>query len=127
VGKSLGKVASFLSFVEVVCSPATVLDGGPLVQTATMVWCEVEKIIPLGRELETILQAVDCFTMERFSFGPSGKDLQADVSRIRDSRGCNLACSKKKRVAVDDVSLKLAHQCRSLGFSGSFLIFLKRG
>jgi hypothetical protein len=30
-GKSLGKVAGFLSFTEVVRSPAPVLDGGPLV------------------------------------------------------------------------------------------------
>ncbi len=37
VGKSLGKVAGFLSFTKVVRSPATVLDGGPLVQTATVV------------------------------------------------------------------------------------------
>jgi hypothetical protein len=50
MGKRLGKVASFLSLTEVVCSPTTVLDGGPLVQMAAVVWSEVEKIIPLGLE-----------------------------------------------------------------------------
>jgi hypothetical protein len=49
VGKSWCKVAGFLSFAEVVRLPAPVLDGEPLVQTAAVVWCEVEKIIPLGR------------------------------------------------------------------------------
>jgi len=43
--------------------------------------------------------------MERSSFGPLGKDLHNDGSRIQDSRGCSLACSKK-RVAVDDVELE---------------------
>jgi hypothetical protein len=66
----------------------------------------VEKIILLGQEQETIRQAVDCFAMERSSSGPLGKDLHADGSKIQDSRGCSLACSKK-RVAVDDVELEV--------------------
>jgi hypothetical protein len=37
VGKSLGKVAGFLSFAEVVRSLTIVLDGGPLVQTEVVV------------------------------------------------------------------------------------------
>jgi hypothetical protein len=37
--------------------------------------------------------------------GPLGKDLHADGSRIRDSRGCSLSCSKK-RVVVGDVEIE---------------------
>jgi hypothetical protein len=44
--------------------------------------------------------------MERSSYGPLGKDLHADGSRLRDSKGCSLACSNK-RVAVDDVELEV--------------------
>jgi hypothetical protein len=67
-GKSLGKVTVFLSFAEVVRLLAPDLVGRPLVQMVVVVWCEMEKLVLLGREQETIWQAVDCFAMER-SFG----------------------------------------------------------
>jgi hypothetical protein len=73
----------------------------------------VEKIIPLGREQGTLWQAMDCFAMERSSSGPLGKDLHADGSRIRDSRGCSLECSKKW-VAVDDVELEVDESVQEL-------------
>jgi hypothetical protein len=52
VWEFLGKVAGPLSFAEVVRSPSTVptLGGRPLVQSAEVAWCEVEKILPLGLE-----------------------------------------------------------------------------
>jgi hypothetical protein len=85
-----------------------------LVRMAAAVWCEMEKLIPLGRGQETIQLAVDCFAMERSSSGPLGKDLHADGSRIRDSRGCSLACSRRGLQWMTS-RLKVTHQ-RSLGF-----------
>jgi hypothetical protein len=59
-------------------------------------------------------QAVDCFAMERSSFGPLSKDLHADGSKIQDYRGCSLTCSKK-RVAVDDVELEVDASVQEFG------------
>jgi hypothetical protein len=99
-GKNLGKVVGSPSFVKVVRLSTTVFvkDSGPLVYSAEVVWCEVEKILLLGLEQETVRQAVDCFTMERSSSGPLCKDLHADGSRFRNCRGCRLACSKYRVV-----------------------------
>jgi hypothetical protein len=89
-----------------------------------VVLCEVEKIIPLGREQETLWQAMDCFAMERSSFGPLGKDLHDNGSRFRDSRGCSLACSKK-RVVVDDVEVEGDTSVQDLGIFKKLLDFFE--
>jgi hypothetical protein len=53
-GKILGKVPGVLSFAEVVHSSATVVVDRPQVQSVPVVWCEMEKIIQMGREQEMI-------------------------------------------------------------------------
>jgi hypothetical protein len=115
VGKSLGKVTGFLSFAEVVPSPSTVLDGGALVQTAAVVWSEVENIIPLGRELETIRQAMDCFALERSSFGRLGKDFMLMAPGFEIPEGV-VWHAPRRGLQWMTLRLKLTHQCRSWGF-----------
>jgi hypothetical protein len=66
-----------------------------------VVWCEMEKIIPMGREQEMIRQAVDCYTMECFSSDPLGKDPLVGGSKFRGSCGCSLACSMQRAVVGD--------------------------
>jgi hypothetical protein len=97
-GKILGKAAGFLSFAEVICSPAPVIVDGPQVQSESVVWCEMEKLIPMGREQEMIRQAVDCYAMECFSSDPLGDDPLVGGSKIRGSCGCSLACSMQRVV-----------------------------
>lgn len=58
-GKILGKGAGVLSYAGVVHSPATVVVDRPQVQPVPVVWCEMEKIIPMDREQEMIRQVVD--------------------------------------------------------------------
>jgi len=62
--------------------------------------------------------------MERSSFGPLGKDLHDNGSRFRDSRGCSLACSKK-RVVVDDVEVEGDTSVQDLGIFKKLLDFFE--
>jgi hypothetical protein len=106
VGKRLGKVAGVPLFTDVVRLSVV---GGPLVKTATMVWCEAEKISSLDREQEPLRQAVDCFALEMSSFGPLGFDLVVDSYGL-ESSSCPLgkdllACSTRR---VDDVDGEIA-------------------
>jgi hypothetical protein len=101
VGKSVGKAAGVLSFVEAVGSPVI---GEPLVQKAAVVWCEAEKIFSLDREREPFRQAVDCYDLERSSFGPLGKGLAVDCYALESSPnplGKDLLACSEKRDAVD--------------------------
>jgi hypothetical protein len=103
VGEFLGKAAGPLSFAEAVRSPSTILalGGRPLVSSAEVDGCEVEKILSLGLEQVTVRQAVDCFALERTPSGPLGKDRCADGSRDRSYKGCRKACSKCKVLEGD--------------------------
>jgi len=102
VGKSVGKAGGVLSFAEVVGSPVV---GEPLVQKSAVVWCEAEKIFSLDREREALRQAVDCYELERSSYGPLGKGLAVDCYTLECSfpstLGKDLLACSKKRDAVD--------------------------
>jgi len=84
------------------------VDGGHLVQTAGAVWCEAEMIIPLGRELESFRQAVDCYALEKSSSGPLGKDLAVGCDALERSSsgplGKDLMACSKISAAMDERS-----------------------
>jgi hypothetical protein len=81
------------------------MGGWPLVQTSgsrgaaevedarqVVEWCELEKLHPLGMEMEVVRQAVDCFALELQRLGPLSKNLHVnDCSSFRDFRGSS-AC-----------------------------------
>jgi hypothetical protein len=74
-----------------------------------VVWCEVEMIISLGRELESFWQAVDCYALERSSFDPLGEDLAVGCDALESFSSGPLgkdllACSKKR--AAGDASVQ---------------------
>jgi hypothetical protein len=106
-GNKLGKEAGLSLFAEVVHSAATVSVMGcrPLGQTSgsrgvakvedtrpVAEWCELEKFHLLGMEMEVIRQVMDCFALEKQTFGPLGKNLRVDDRfSSRDFRGSS-AC-----------------------------------
>jgi hypothetical protein len=102
VGKRVGKATGVLSFVEVLGSPVV---GEPVVQMPAVVWCEAEKIFTLDREREPFRQAVDCYELERSSYGPLGIGLAVDCYSLDYSSPSPLgkdplACSKKRDAVV---------------------------
>jgi hypothetical protein len=121
VGKSVGKAAGVLSFAELMGSPVV---GESLVQKSAVVWCEAEKIFSLDREREPFRQAVDCYDLERSSFGPLGKGPAVDCYTLECSSpsplGKDLVCSKK-RDAVDVVEAAGDVVVQELGIFRKFL------
>jgi hypothetical protein len=76
---------------------AEVEEAQPMVE-----WCELAKLLPLGLEMEVIWQVVDCFALEKQTFGPLVKNLRVDDRfSARDFR-CSSACvSRDAKVEVD--------------------------
>jgi hypothetical protein len=65
-------------------------------------WCELEKIHLLGMEIEVIRQLVDCFALEKQTFGPLAKDLRVDDRFSSRVFGGSSACvSRDAEVEVD--------------------------
>jgi len=57
-----------------------------------MEWCELEKLHPLGMEMEVVRPAVGCFALEMQMLGLLGKNLCVDdYSNFRDFIGSS-AC-----------------------------------
>jgi hypothetical protein len=80
-------------------------------------WCKLEKLHPLGMEMEVIREVVDCFALEMQTFGPLGKNLRVDDRfSLRDFRGSSACVSRDAEVEVD-ASMQ--------GESGTFIKFLK--
>jgi hypothetical protein len=78
--------------------PASGLDiglrGAAEVEDARQVveWCELEKLHPLGIEMEVVRQVVDCFALEMQMLGPLAKNLCVDdYFSFQDFRGSS-AC-----------------------------------
>jgi hypothetical protein len=131
-GNKLGKEAGLSSFAEVVRFAATVSVMGcrPLGQTSGLrgvaeveeaqpmvEWCELAKLLPLGLEMEVIWQVVDCFALEKQTFGPLVKNLRVDDRfSARDFR-CSSACVSRDAKVEVDTSM--------LGECGAFKKFLK--
>jgi len=120
-GKRLGKDAGLLSYAKVVRSS---VGGGPRVQTATVVWCETEKIFSLDREQEPFQQAMDCFAVERSFFNPLGKDLADNCYAMEysssDPLGKDLLACSKTRVAYEEVGSmdRCGRGCRKMCSKG---------
>jgi hypothetical protein len=127
VGKSLGKVAGVLSFAVVVGSPVV---GEPLVQKAAVVWCEAEKIYSLDREPVPFRQAVDCYDLERSSFGPLGKGLAVDCYALESSSpsplGKDLFACSKMRDAVDVAEAAGDVAVQELGILRKLLVIFEK-
>jgi hypothetical protein len=127
VGMSLGKVAGVLSFAEVVGSPVV---GVPLVQKAAAVWCEAEKIYSLDWEPVPFRQAVDCFELERSSFGPLGKGLVVNCYALECSSpsplGKDLLACSKMRDAVDVAEAAGDVAVQELGIFRKLLVIFEK-